>query len=118
VTGQRPVAISDEAMAVLFDLARPLDPRDRTRFVEAVVAELNGHAEIDVWSTVLLALCSTVIWVTCGAPARRGIELSNKSLTPSLSLTTMRFDRACGISRQQSQQSPLRAIGQPKTSRD
>jgi hypothetical protein len=42
-----PVAISDEAMAVLFDLARPLDPRDRTRFVGAVVAELNGHAEID-----------------------------------------------------------------------
>jgi hypothetical protein len=44
---RRPVAISDEAMAVLFDLARPLDPRDRTRFVEDVVAELGGHTEID-----------------------------------------------------------------------
>jgi hypothetical protein len=44
----RPVAISDEAMAALFDLARPLDPRDRTRFVEAVVAELGAHTEIDV----------------------------------------------------------------------
>jgi hypothetical protein len=44
----RPVAISDEAMAALFDLARPLDPRDRTRFVESVVADLNGHAEIDL----------------------------------------------------------------------
>jgi hypothetical protein len=44
----RPVAISDEAMAVLFDLARPLDSRDRTRFVEAVVAELNGQIEIDL----------------------------------------------------------------------
>jgi hypothetical protein len=48
VTGQRPVAISDEAMAALFDLARPLDPYDRTKFVEAVVAELDGHAEIDL----------------------------------------------------------------------
>jgi hypothetical protein len=48
VTGQRPVAISDEAIAVLFDLARPLDPRDRTFFVEDVVAELGDHAEIDV----------------------------------------------------------------------
>jgi hypothetical protein len=44
----RPVALTDEAMAVLFDLPRPLDPRDRTRFVEAVVAELDGHAEIDI----------------------------------------------------------------------
>jgi hypothetical protein len=47
VTG-RPVAISDEALAVLFDLARPLDPRDRTFFVEAVARELNGHTEIDL----------------------------------------------------------------------
>jgi hypothetical protein len=44
----RPVAISDEAMAVLFDLARPLDPRDRTLFVEDVVKELGDHAGIDV----------------------------------------------------------------------
>jgi hypothetical protein len=44
----RPVSISDEAMAVLFDLARPLDPRDRTKFIEAVAAELDGPAEIDV----------------------------------------------------------------------
>jgi hypothetical protein len=35
-------------MAVLFDLARPLDPRDRIKFVEAVVADLDGHAEIDL----------------------------------------------------------------------
>jgi hypothetical protein len=35
-------------MAELFRLATPLDPRDRTRFVEAVVAELGGHAEIDL----------------------------------------------------------------------
>jgi hypothetical protein len=48
VTRERPVAISDEAMAELFRLATPLDPRDRTRFVEAVVAELNGHVEIDL----------------------------------------------------------------------
>jgi hypothetical protein len=48
VTRERPIAISDEAKAVLFDLARPLDPRDRTRFVESVVTELNGHAEIDL----------------------------------------------------------------------
>jgi hypothetical protein len=32
----------------LFDLVRPLDPSDRTRFVEAVVAELGGHDEIGV----------------------------------------------------------------------
>jgi hypothetical protein len=44
----RPVTISDDAMAELFRLARPLDPRDRTRFVEAVVTELDGHDEIDV----------------------------------------------------------------------
>jgi hypothetical protein len=42
----RPVAISDEAMAALFDLARPLDPRDRVLFVEDVVKELGGHTEI------------------------------------------------------------------------
>jgi hypothetical protein len=47
VTG-RPIAISDEAMRELFRLAQPLDPRDRTRFVESVVAELDGHAEIDI----------------------------------------------------------------------
>ena len=35
-------------MAVLFRLATPLDPRDRTKFVEDVVGELDGHAEIDV----------------------------------------------------------------------
>jgi hypothetical protein len=40
-------AISDEAMAELFHLARPLNPRDRTLFVEDVVAELDGHTEID-----------------------------------------------------------------------
>jgi hypothetical protein len=45
---RRPVAISDEALRELIHLARPLDPRDRTRFVEAVVAELGGHSEIDV----------------------------------------------------------------------
>ena len=39
----RPVAISDEAMAALFDLARP---RDRVLFVEDVVKELGGHTEI------------------------------------------------------------------------
>jgi hypothetical protein len=44
----RPVAISDEAMAALFDLARPLYPHDRTLFIEDVVAELDGHAEIDI----------------------------------------------------------------------
>jgi hypothetical protein len=44
----RPVAISDEAMAVLFDLARPLAPCDRMLFVEDVAKELNGHTEIDV----------------------------------------------------------------------
>jgi hypothetical protein len=43
VTERRPVAISDEAMAVLFDLARPLAPRDRKLFIEDVVKELNGH---------------------------------------------------------------------------
>jgi hypothetical protein len=45
VTG-RPVAISDHAMAVPFDLARPLAPRDRTLFIEDVVKELDGHTEI------------------------------------------------------------------------
>jgi hypothetical protein len=35
-------------MAVLFDLARPLDPQDRIKFVEAVVAELGAHVEIDL----------------------------------------------------------------------
>jgi hypothetical protein len=44
----RPVALTDEAMLALRELSAPLDPRDRTRFVEAVVAELNGHAEIDL----------------------------------------------------------------------
>ena len=51
----RPNAISDEAMAVLFDLDSPLDPHDRTEFIEAVAAELrrqgaelDGRAEIDV----------------------------------------------------------------------
>jgi hypothetical protein len=48
VTERRPVAISDEAMAALFDLARPLYPHDRTLFIEDVVAELDGHAEIDI----------------------------------------------------------------------
>jgi hypothetical protein len=47
VTG-RPIAISDDAMAELFLFARPLDPRDRTLFVEDVVAELDVHAEIDI----------------------------------------------------------------------
>jgi hypothetical protein len=37
VTGQ-PIAISDDAMAELMD---------RTKFIEAVVAELDGHAEVD-----------------------------------------------------------------------
>jgi hypothetical protein len=32
----------------LFDLAKPLDPQERIKFVEDLVAELNGHAEIDV----------------------------------------------------------------------
>jgi hypothetical protein len=44
----RPVAISDDAMAELFRLATPLDPRDRIRFVESVVAELGEIAEIDL----------------------------------------------------------------------
>jgi hypothetical protein len=44
VTGQRPVAISDEAMAVLFDLARPLAPGDRTLFVEDVHGLPKGVA--------------------------------------------------------------------------
>jgi hypothetical protein len=35
-------------MAALLELAAPLDPRDRTLFVEAVAKELNGHAEIDL----------------------------------------------------------------------
>jgi hypothetical protein len=34
-------------MAELFRLATPLDPHDRTSFVEAVVAELDGRTEID-----------------------------------------------------------------------
>jgi hypothetical protein len=47
VTG-RPVPISDEAMTALFELARPLNPYDRIKFVESVVAALDGRAEIDV----------------------------------------------------------------------
>jgi hypothetical protein len=48
VTSQRPVAITDEALRELFYLATPLDPHDRTSFVEDVVSELDGHAEIDM----------------------------------------------------------------------
>jgi hypothetical protein len=43
-------------MAVLFHLATPLDPRDRTLFVEDVVAEIDGHAEIDVGSVHRVAV--------------------------------------------------------------
>jgi hypothetical protein len=35
-------------MAVLFSLAKPLYPGDRTQYVEDVAAELDGRAEIDV----------------------------------------------------------------------
>jgi hypothetical protein len=48
VTSQRPVAITDEALRELFYLATPLAPHDRTSFVEDVVSELDGQAEIDI----------------------------------------------------------------------
>jgi hypothetical protein len=35
-------------MTVLFELATPLDHRDRAAFVADVVAELDGQAEVDV----------------------------------------------------------------------
>jgi hypothetical protein len=44
----QPLAITDEALSELFCLATPLDPLDRTAFVEDVVAQLSAHAEIDV----------------------------------------------------------------------
>jgi hypothetical protein len=43
-----PIAINDEALSELFRLAAPLDPLDRTHFVEDVCSQLSAHAEIDV----------------------------------------------------------------------
>ena len=66
-----PIAISNEAMAILIDLARPLDPRDRTKFIESVVADLNGHAP----GHVRTDLCSRQL--PAPAPADRRAQEKN-----------------------------------------
>jgi hypothetical protein len=40
---QQPLSLSDQELDVVYDLSRPLDPLSRTRFLEAIAAELGRY---------------------------------------------------------------------------
>jgi hypothetical protein len=40
---QQPIALSDEALTMLFQLAEPLSPSDRGEFLECVAQRLQGR---------------------------------------------------------------------------
>ena len=37
------IALTDEGMAAVLELAAALDPKERSRFLEAIAAELKAH---------------------------------------------------------------------------
>ena len=41
-----PLSLSDSELSAIVEAARPLAPRDRTKFVEAVAVELSRYPEI------------------------------------------------------------------------
>jgi hypothetical protein len=40
------ISLSDDELTVITDLARPLPPDQRSRFLEAVIAEASKHVEV------------------------------------------------------------------------
>jgi hypothetical protein len=42
----RPLALSDEQVTTIMQLARPLSPDQRTAFLELLAAKLNGQREL------------------------------------------------------------------------
>jgi hypothetical protein len=40
-----PLALTDRQLDAVFDAARPLQPRDRSRFLKDVAAELAGNSD-------------------------------------------------------------------------
>ena len=45
-TTSKPIALSDAALSTLMQLAQPLAPADRSRFLADVARELKGHSVV------------------------------------------------------------------------